>query len=223
MRGGLHMIARLARWLLVSALVFGTLFGLGGRTDLPRLWATACVFAAMLLLGLFMIDPEVTRERWKRHPTADPVVLALVRTLAISVFVVAPLDVGRFHWSDSVPLGLSVPALVAFAAAFLFALTAIRANRFWASQLRIQTERGHRVVDRGPYRFVRHPGYAAMTVFAPAAGLAMGSWIALLVGVACALTFVYRTTLEDRFLRENLEGYADYARRVRFRLVPGVW
>jgi protein-S-isoprenylcysteine O-methyltransferase Ste14 len=218
------MLARLGRWLVLSALIAGALVGLSGRTDLWRLWATGAVMAATLLLALFLIDPAVTRERLKRNQkTADPVVLALIRVTAMSVFIVAPLDVGRFHWSGPVPAALSAAALAALAGAFIFALTAVRANRFFIPQVRIQTERGHHVIDRGPYAIVRHPGYAAMTVFAPAAALAMGSWAALIPGLGCAAAFAYRAAREDRFLHQNLDGYQEYAGRVRSKLIPGLW
>lgn len=215
---------RLARWLVLSAVIFGALFALAGRSDLPRLWATASVVSGGFLVGLFLVSEEMTRERLKRgNRTADPVLLTLVRLTAISVFVVGPLDAGRWHWSDTVPGTVSAVALTALAAAFLLALAAVRANRFFVPQVRIQTERGHHVVDAGPYRVVRHPGYAAMTVFAPAAGLAMGSWAALIPGIACAAAFAFRAAREDRFLHENLSGYTAYAARVRYRLVPGLW
>ena len=218
------MPLRLVRWLALSALITGMLLGLAGRIDLWRLWATAAVMAATLLLALFLIDPSLTRERLKRkQKTADPLVLALIRVTALSVFIVAPLDVGRFHWSGPVPAAVSIVALAVLAGAFIFALTAVRANRFFVPQVRIQTDRGHHVVDRGPYAVVRHPGYAAMTVFAPAAALAMGSWVALGCGAACAASFVFRAAREDRFLHHNLDGYAAYARRVPYRLVPGLW
>jgi protein-S-isoprenylcysteine O-methyltransferase Ste14 len=218
------VLVRLARWLALCALIAGMLFGLAGRLDLWRLWVTVAVMAATLLLALFLIDPKLTQERLKRNQkTADPVVLALIRVTALSVFIVAPLDVGRFHWSGPVPAALSVAALAALAGAFVFALTAVRVNRFFLPQVRIQTERGHHVVDRGPYAVVRHPGYAAMTVFAPAAALAMGSWVALGCGAACAASFIFRAAREDRFLHRNLEGYAEYARRVPYRVVPGLW
>ncbi len=218
------MPVRLLRWLVLSALIVGLLLTLAGRTDLWRIWATAAVMSANLLAALLVVDPALTRERFKRNQkTADPAVLALIRVTALSVFIVAPLDVGRFHWSDDVPAALSAAGLVAMAGSFLLALTALRANRFFLPQVRIQTERGHHVVDRGPYALVRHPGYVAMTTFAPAAALAMGSWLALGCGAVCGASFVLRAGLEDRFLQKNLEGYAEYARRVRYRLVPGLW
>jgi len=89
--------------------------------------------------------------------------------------------------------------------------------------LRIQTERGHSVITRGPYRIVRHPGYFAMLVAVPASALAVGSWLALIPAFAFSAVIVRRTTLEDRYLRQVLPGYLGYADSVRYLLLPGIW
>jgi protein-S-isoprenylcysteine O-methyltransferase Ste14 len=89
--------------------------------------------------------------------------------------------------------------------------------------VRIQGDRGHRVITSGPYRFVRHPGYLMAVVVWPAAALALGSWWALIPAVIIVTLYVYRTAREDRTLREELEGYSEYAQKVHYRLVPGIW
>jgi len=96
-------------------------------------------------------------------------------------------------------------------------------NRFFVPVIRIQSDRGHRVVSSGPYAVMRHPGYAGTLLAAPAAALAIGSWGALIPALALSATFLSRAAHEDRFLHANLPGYAEYTGRVRFRLVPGVW
>jgi protein-S-isoprenylcysteine O-methyltransferase Ste14 len=96
-------------------------------------------------------------------------------------------------------------------------------NAYFEPTVRIQHEFGHVVVDSGPYRFVRHPGYASFLIGALGAPLMLLSWPALATGPLFAAWFVVRAALEDATLRRELPGYADYARRVRFRLVPGVW
>jgi protein-S-isoprenylcysteine O-methyltransferase Ste14 len=138
-------------------------------------------------------------------------------------YIVAGLDVGRFHWSDDVPLPVQAVALAVMAAALAFAVWAVAVNRFFSSVVRIQTDRGHHLITSGPYRFVRHPGYAAFTFIFAGGGLALGSWLAALIGLATFLPLLWRTVQEDRFLGEQLEGYAAYAQKVRYRLFPGVW
>ena len=99
----------------------------------------------------------------------------------------------------------------------------MRANRFFSAVVRIQTERGHRVIDRGPYGTVRHPGYLGMIVSVLCSGLALGSWLGFALAALYAALILRRVFFEDAFLQANLEGYADYARRVPYRLIPGGW
>jgi protein-S-isoprenylcysteine O-methyltransferase Ste14 len=114
--------------------------------------------------------------------------------------------------------------LVATAAGFGLALWAMVVNRFFSSVVRIQTDRGQHVIDTGPYAIIRHPGYLAGIVIMIASGIALGSWLAELLIVVCSLPFlIYRAITEDRVLQAELPGYRDYAARVRWRLVPGVW
>lgn len=99
----------------------------------------------------------------------------------------------------------------------------MRSNRFFSSIVRIQTERGHVVQSGGPYRFVRHPGYVGMTLTQVAYPVLLGTWWAYVPTGLATLLLVVRTALEDRLLRRELAGYGEYAARVRFRLLPGVW
>jgi protein-S-isoprenylcysteine O-methyltransferase Ste14 len=109
------------------------------------------------------------------------------------------------------------------AAATALPAWALTVNRFFSSDARIQRDRGHQVVTDGPYRFVRHPGYAGSMLLALAMPLALGSWWSYLPALAAAALMLRRLLIEDRMLRAELEGYADYAARVRWRLLPGVW
>ena len=143
--------------------------------------------------------------------------------LTLSLFVVAGLDVGRFHWSDTVSLWGQVAALVGFALAFAFNIWAMVVNDFYSRVVRIQRDRGQYVVTDGPYRYVRHPSYIASILSWVCAAPALGSWLALVPVVLIAATFTVRTALEDRALQEELAGYKEYAQRVRYRLLPDIW
>jgi protein-S-isoprenylcysteine O-methyltransferase Ste14 len=149
--------------------------------------------------------------------------LRLGLLLCLLYWVLAGLDRGRFHWSDALPLLLRLAALAVFAAGSAVGLCAMHVNRFFSSAVRLQAERGQRVVDEGPYRWVRHPGYAAAIPTMVASGLVLCSWLATALGAAGALWLVWRTAVEDRMLRTGLPGYQDYARRVRSRLLLGIW
>lgn len=141
----------------------------------------------------------------------------------IGALVVAGLDVGRFHWSDTVPLAVQLAALTGFGLGLAWGYWCMMVNRFFAPAIRIQTERGHYVITTGPYRFVRHPGYLGMIVTALCSGPALGSWWSMLPAAGYVVVILGRTVREDRFLHRELAGYAEYAAKVRYRLVPGAW
>ncbi len=219
-----HLPRRLTRWLLLSVLLGVLALGLAGRRDLPMLNAFVAMCAGVGLFGALRIDAALARERLRPGQTGeDPLRLAFIRVLFLVLFVIALLDIGRFHWSDSVPRPLQLTALVLAAAAFTWIVWAISANRFFVPVIRVQPERGQQVVSAGPYARVRHPGYAGMTLVAPSSALALGSWWALVPALILAALFVARAGHEDRFLLGHLEGYGDYAVRVPWRLIPGVW
>jgi protein-S-isoprenylcysteine O-methyltransferase Ste14 len=100
---------------------------------------------------------------------------------------------------------------------------AMHENHFFSSVVRLQTERGHRVVDTGPYAVVRHPGYAGVLLMTPFSGLALGSFVAAAIGLVMTALILRRVLFEDAFLQENLAGYKEYSGRVTSRLIPGVW
>jgi protein-S-isoprenylcysteine O-methyltransferase Ste14 len=215
---------RLARWPLFCALLTLLALGIAGRRDLPMLNAFVAMCAVIALFATLRIDAGLARERRRRGQTGeDPLRLTLIRLLFAALFVVALLDIGRFHWSDSVPRELQLPALALAAAALTWILWAVSVNRFFIPVIRVQPERDHHVVSAGPYGQVRHPGYAGLALAAPASALALGSWWALLPAVALTSLFVARTAHEDRYLLAHLEGYASYTARVPWRLLPGIW
>jgi protein-S-isoprenylcysteine O-methyltransferase Ste14 len=215
---------RLGRWLVVTAVIAAAMIAVAGRLDLVTLNAYLVMCSGVALAATLMVDPELVKERLRHGQKGeDAARLLVIRILVLAAFVAALLDIGRLHASDSVPRALQVAALGLAGAAFLWVVWALSVNRFFVPVIRIQTERGHRVVDHGPYRRMRHPGYAGMALAMPASALALGSWWALLPALGAALLFVRRAAHEDRFLRQKLEGYEPYAARVRYRLLPGVW
>lgn len=214
----------LVRGLASLALVAAVLFVSAGRWDLSSFWAYLAVNAALMAGLMVGVDPELMEERW--NPAAErrqllPLVL-VGGPLFLAYLAVAGLDAGRFHWSR-VPPGLQVAALVLFAASWALVDWAMVANRFFSSVVRIQTERGHHVVTAGPYRYVRHPGYVGAIVGLVAGPIVLGSWWALSPVAPMVLFVLWRTVAEDRFLRQELPGYAAYAERVHHRLLPGIW
>ena len=143
--------------------------------------------------------------------------------VSVVMFLVAGLDSGHFGWTGGVPIGITVAgAALMFVGQALFAV-AKRENVFFSSTVRIQTERGHSVCDKGLYRLVRHPGYLGMLMSLLAFPLVMNSyWAFVPAGIGAAL-LVVRTILEDRFLIDELPGYKDYADTTRWKLFPGLF
>jgi protein-S-isoprenylcysteine O-methyltransferase Ste14 len=141
----------------------------------------------------------------------------------VVTFLAAGLDSGRFGWTGDVPLVVTVGgAVLMLVGQVLFAL-AKRENAFFSSTVRIQSERGHRVCDTGLYRFVRHPGYLGMLMSLLAFPLVMNAcWAFVPAGIGAAL-LVVRTVLEERFLVQELPGYAEYTNKTRWRLFPGLF
>ena len=212
--GGVAFVAFLGACLFVSA----------GRWELPWCWAYLGVWTTATVAGTFLIDPALVQERiWPGPGGKDYGTVAAASPLMLGQSIVAGLDVGRFHWSDGVPLAVQGAGLLAVAAALAVVVWAMAVNRFFSSVIRIQTDRGHHLVTSGPYRYVRHPAYAAFPFVMVGSGLALGSWLAVLVGVLLVFPILWRTAREDRILREQLPGYANYAQKVRYRLFPGVW
>ncbi len=141
--------------------------------------------------------------------------------MALALIVVSCLDV---RWQiSSVPDGVRLLGIVGVATSMTLFFRAMMANRFFSAVIRIQKDRGHHVIDQGPYAIVRHPGYAGMLPSGAFIGLALGSWMGFAIGVGCSLLALRRVFFEDAFLKSHLEGYREYATRVRYRLIPGVW
>ena len=217
------MTKRLTLWLLGVSAIAALVFSLAGSWHDPWLWTYAGVWAATTLYGISGIDNDLARERFRPpEKSADHVALAFVRLLAMSHVIVGALDAGRWHLAP-VPSPVRGISLVVMALTFGMFYRAMHENRFFSAVVRLQGDRAHRVVDSGPYSLVRHPGYLGLMLGMPFSGLALGSFLAAVIGLVLTVLIVRRVLFEDAFLRRNLEGYAEYAARVPHRLVPRLW
>jgi protein-S-isoprenylcysteine O-methyltransferase Ste14 len=209
-----------AVFLLVLA---AALFVPAGRIDVVEFWVYLAIIAAISLVSLAILDPDLMAERMR--PGGERVgarFLPLVVVMFLH-WIVAGLDRGRLHLGDDIPATLRIAGLVLFAASWSLFTWAMQVNRYFSSIPRIQAERGHRVIAAGPYRVVRHPGYTGALFAAIASPLALGSWLSAFIAPVALAGLVWRILAEEKLLLRELPGYADYARRVRWRLVPGVW
>ncbi len=206
------------------------LFIAAGRADWVWGWAQLIVLAAFLAahpLLLIPINPELLAEREKGLrdegvKTWDKWIAGLAAGMLFPLWVVAGLDV-RFHWTGGMPIAFHVGGLLVNILGYALFLWAMVSNAFFAEGVRIQQERGHTVATNGPYRYVRHPGYAGAILAGMATPFLLGSLWGLILAVISAALYVVRTGLEDRTLMDELPGYREYAQQIRYRLLPGLW
>ena len=221
-------------WLLAE-LVLGMaafwavcLFWPAGTVAWQRGWLlVGFLMAATLVAGgvVWRVNPEVVAARSRRHAGTkrwDKVLLVVFFATMPAIFVVGALDDGRFHWSEA-PSWVCGLGYVLMALGFALVSWAERVNKFFEPTVRIQTDRGHRVIDSGPYAIVRHPGYVGGSLLFGGIAPALGSYWALIPAACLCALLVLRTRLEERTLRAELPGYQEYAARVRYRWIPGVW
>jgi protein-S-isoprenylcysteine O-methyltransferase Ste14 len=221
----------LVRFVLLVVLLLAVLFIAAGTLNWPMAWAYAILTVAITFGSrIIMIrrNPDLVTERAQSLSAQgakswDKIIVRLVAIVGpLLTLIVCGLDV-RFGWRPEIPLAVQIVALILMTLGSLLGTWAMSVNRFFSGVVRIQTDRGHTVVTGGPYRFIRHPGYAGGVVANLTWPLALGSVWALIPGTLTALLTLVRTALEDKTLREELPGYQEYAQRVRYRLLPGVW
>ena len=218
----------MARGILRFVAILAAMFFLAGRLSYWQVWgygASGLLFGLVVAV-LFAGKPDVIEERVRPGPGMkwwDRVFFALYIPCFLAVLAVASLDAGRHHWTAALPAPAYVAAYTILVLAYGIVLWAMWTNRFFSSVVRIQTDRGHHVVQDGPYRFVRHPGYVGAILLGVASAVALGSLWSLIPAGLMAMLVTVRTALEDATLQRELPGYTEYASKVRYRLLPGVW
>jgi protein-S-isoprenylcysteine O-methyltransferase Ste14 len=209
---------------LFAAVVFWP----AGRMDWLAGWLYLGVITANLLINvvyLTRVNPELIEHRLRFGAGTkrwDQVWAALFTPVFLGIYVVAGFDAVRFEWSGMSPW-LWPLGLILFLPSSALITWSMGVNPFFEKTVRIQTERGHYVIDTGPYRLVRHPGYLGFFGWSLSAPLLLGSWWAFIPALLSVVGLVIRAALEDRTLRRELAGYEDYTNRVRYRLLPGIW
>jgi len=219
------------RAILILIVLPGLVFLIAGTIRWWPFWAYWVVTLVGAVVGRVIVarkNPDLIKERASYNSKTNvkpwdrwlmPLAAMILPSLTL---IVAGLD-KRFGWSTNPALWVQIASLVIIILSTILGHWATIANKFFAAVLRIQTDRGHHVIDSGPYRFVRHPGYAGGVFAAAVTPLLLGSWWAYIPVVLSIVTYVMRTALEDRTLRDELPGYEEYTHRTRFRLLPPIW
>lgn len=212
-------------------LVFALPLFLGAGT---LAWAAGWIFIALffvfvfaITLWLFRYNPDLLNERmtisrsdqkaWDKIYT-----FVLIFVVFLAWLVLMPLDAVRFHWSQ-VPVWLQVVGVLVMLCSFYLFFVTYRENSYLSGMVRIQEDRGQKVVSTGPYHYVRHPMYAAALLLFIGTPLLLGSWYGLLGGLILDVMIAVRAVLEESMLRKELEGYDAYMAQVKYRLIPYVW
>lgn len=228
----LRLLGRLKQLVQGVSMMFlwiGLVFAGAGRLNWLRGWLCAGVYVfVMSVVGSLVhrFNPGLmeARERWMRtgSPPFDRCFISLYVPLTFLQVLVAGLDAGRFRWLP-LPRWTIVPGIILFVVSMGIVLSTFLVNPFAESTVRIQADRGHKVISTGPYRIVRHPMYVGSILLYPATAWMFGSGWALIVAAMIGILIVWRTAKEDRFLHGQLKGYSEYASHTRFRLLPGMW
>jgi protein-S-isoprenylcysteine O-methyltransferase Ste14 len=206
------------------------LFVCAGTLLWPAGWAFMALFfgfALALVLWLAREEPELLQERMSSpmqsgQPLWDKVFVVAVMVLFVAWLILMPLDAVRCGWSE-VPGWLQILGALGVVLSFYIMFLTFRENAYLALVVKLQEERGQSVVSTGPYRYVRHPMYASTLLFFPGSALLLGSWWGLMFCTVLLGLLVWRIPLEERMLENGLAGYDEYARKVRYRLIPRIW
>ncbi|MGA9568150.1 MAG: isoprenylcysteine carboxylmethyltransferase family protein [Candidatus Korobacteraceae bacterium] len=225
------MKTKLAFALGIEFLAFAALlFGAAGTLNWFAGWvfmAMFFVFALAVSIMLIRHDPALLEERLsgliqKDQPSWDKVLIPIVAILFCGWMALMGFDAVRFRWS-TVPLWLEVAGAAGLLVSMYITYATCWENPYLAAVVKIQTDRGHHVVSTGPYAVVRHPLYAAMLLMFPSTALMLGSWYGVAASLVLGAALSVRAVFEERELEARLPGYSDYAKQVRYRLVPFVW
>ncbi len=207
-------------------MIGAVLFLSSGNLSWGMAWAYLGTVALVVVANALYMDRDLMVERAQLQQgtkTWDIHLSVFVAMLGpIIVLLIAGLD-KRFAWSQGISLQLQIAALALLLLGGLLGTWSMAANKFFSATVRIQSDRNHKVVSNGPYRYIRHPGYTGGIISIVMLPIVLDSWVALIPAIVVACGYILRTALEDRTLQNELAGYREYTRKVRYRLFPGVW
>lgn len=193
---------------------------------LVGLWT---VYGLVMMTYLLRNDPALLAERLKLMPLHkeqkvwDKALMILYVIAGIGLYLLPGFDVMRYEWSDPLPLWVGVIAMLVHVPCFVLLGWIMRENTYLSQVVKIDKERGHKVITTGPYALVRHPMYTVVIILLFAVPIALGSRFALIISLFLMVLLIVRTYFEDRTLHAELVGYPEYAKQTIYRLIPGIW
>jgi protein-S-isoprenylcysteine O-methyltransferase Ste14 len=220
-----NLLKRFIQVIMQIVLFAVLLFVSAGRLVWYWAWIYLGTYIVIITINAFILPNDLIEERGKSKENVkkwDRVIMTLNIFPALGLLVVAGLDY-RFGWAPKLNSWIQVVALVLMILGNAFFTWAMLSNHFFSTAVRIQFDRSHQVATGGPYNYMRHPGYVGFIVINLATPLILGSLWALIPGAIMAVLFIIRTALEDSTLQKELEGYKEYAQKVKYRLIPGIW
>ncbi len=219
------VLKRILQVVITYLILAVILFVSSGQMNWIWAWVYLGLGLGILIINISILPAELIAERGQPRDNVkrwDRVLTAVAHIPTLGVPVVAGLD-ERFGWSPQLIPAIHLAGLAFFGLGQGLFSWAMASNKYFSTLVRIQMDRSHTVATSGPYRYVRHPGYTGYIVSFLGASLALGSLWAIIPAGFIACLLVVRTALEDRTLQDELPGYRDYAQRVRYRLLPGIW
>jgi protein-S-isoprenylcysteine O-methyltransferase Ste14 len=192
-------------------------------------WIYAWIYTAasvlVIITNAFIFPADLISERGRKKENVekwDKIITGIIIIPWYTIYIIAGLDI-RFGWSPELALWVHLIALFTFITGNALVSWSMIANNYFSTKVRIQYDRGHAVSSGGPYGYIRHPGYIGMIILILATPILLGSIWALVPGFITVILFIVRTSFEDNTLKNKLAGYKEYAERVKYRLMPGIW
>ena len=220
-----NILKRLIQVTISVILIAILLLVSAGKIDWIYAWLYIASSLLVIIVNAFIFPPELISERGRKKDNVekwDKLISGLLTLPWLALYIVSGLDI-RFGLSLELASWIHISGLVIYLLGNAFVSWAMMSNIYFSTAVCIQYDRGHHVSIGGPYRFMRHPGYLGMIIYLLATPLALGSILALIPASLTVILFIIRTALEDNTLKNKLEGYKEYAKRVKYRLIPGIW
>ncbi len=211
-------------------LTMAVMFGLGGNWAWLPGWRFTILFIGMILSTLLILikDPGLMKERMKSpyqkdQNMWDKILLTFTFIFFMGWLVIMPLDSQRFGWTQEFPLWIQIIGVVGFLLSIILLSATFKQNTYLAPVVKIQKERGHKVISTGLYGYIRHPMYAAIYLMVISSALLLSSMWGIYTSVALIITLTIRSILEEKMLAKNLEGYKEYMKKVKARFIPFIF